>query len=247
MGIRPTLSSKVRTRRRRRAHVVAIRSHARPRPIGFAVGEWVTAWWLWERKHFDRWRMVFLVVMVLAGLLAMFVSPAPLVLWIGSGAICRVLAAWADVALDRRRVAFAQADTPTVAGWRLMPSYVDADPELVELIDLTAFLHAEARIVWRPVRGQPKSKRVTYSIGLRDLARRWASSRGEPQRRGDRLARRLLELGVIREVHVWRATCWRLTQPTADEAIRLIESITQVKAVDWSRRDPDYTPRRARA
>lgn len=220
------------------------RELARPLGVQRTVGGLARVlWWRARRRWTSGWVVY---VLVLAGqiVLAIVASPwydATIIAWLMAGSVGLLVASVAEADLESRRSLWRRATTPSVGNYRLIDDFGGVEPTALLLVDLVAFLHAEARIVRRPIRGHPNGgARSTYAVGLRDLARKWAATRGIPLRRGDALARQLLALGVIGEVAVGQAKAWRLAFSTVDDALRALEGSLCVSLIDWHvGRDPD--------
>ncbi len=163
-----------------------------------------------------------------------------LLLWLCAGALAWCVASIAEADLAVRRAAHQQSGAPSVGGRRLTGRFGDLDPNILLQLDLAMTLHAKARLVHVPRRGHLAARRITYETGLRDLARQWARHRALPIRRGDLVARRLIDAGVIRPVRINQALAWRLAQLTADDAVRTLEQ-SAGPLVDWTiGPDPDW-------
>jgi hypothetical protein len=203
------------------------------------LGEVLRAHWLWARRHWSRWRAAFLAIGLLEAWYARGdpASRVALAAWLLAGSLAWVVASIAEADLAARRAAHGRSNAPAVRGWRLAGTLGDMDPDLLLALDLTIYLHDTAEVVARPRRGHRAGTRLTYAVGLRALARRWA----RPVRRGDAVARQLGRAGIIREVTLTQARAWRLSYPSAPEALRALERATGRPMVAWDMgRDPDW-------
>lgn len=220
------------------------RELARPLGVRRTVGGVVrVVWWRTQRRWTSGW-VAYVLVLAAQVILAITRDAwygATITAWLFAGAVGLLVASVADADLESRRSRWRRATTPAVGGYRLAPGFRSVDPTALLLLDLVAFLHAKARIVRRPIRGHPHGgTRSTYAVGLRDLARQWAASRGLPLRRGDVLARQLLAIGVINEVAVGQAMAWRLAYSTVDDGLRGLEGRLNASLIDWViGRNPD--------
>ncbi len=231
-------------RRRLRAARERARRAAVPLPVLRPLGEILRARWQGARRHWSRWRLAFLAVVLLEAWYARGdpASRVALAAWLLAGSLAWGGASLAEADLAARRAAHGRSSAPAVRGWRLAGTLGAMDPDLLLALDLTLYLHDTAEVVARPRRGHRAGTRITYAVGLRELARRWARSRGLPVRRGDAVARQLVAVGVIREVTLSQARAWRLGYASAPEALRALERATGRPMVAWELgRDPDWT------
>ncbi len=214
-----------------------------PLPVLRPLGEILRARWQWTRRHWTRWRLAYLAVVLLEAWYARGdpASRVALAAWLLAGSLAWVVASLAEADLAARRAAHAQTSTPAVRGWRLAGTLGAMDPDLLLALDLALYLHDTAEVVARPRLGHRTGTRITYAVGLRALARQWARRRGLPVRRGDAVARQLVAGGVIREVPLNQARAWRLSYASAPEALRALERATGRPMIAWDLgRDPDW-------
>lgn len=212
------------------------------RPLVRAVREH----WTRERGRQALWRCAFLAV--LAGLAVASAVDVPyraaITAWVVAGA-----AAWlASVAAerDRRRLIrhHDESGLPAVGGWRLVAVPAELPAGDLLAMDLVAYFYDEVRIERRPIRAHPRAgSRSTYTGGgLRATARRWAQSRGAPARLGDRTLARLKSLGIVHTVRISQVDAFRLSYPTAEDALRALERSTGRPLLDRKLgRDPRAT------
>jgi hypothetical protein len=149
------------------------RRAAVPPPVLRPLGEALRGRWQLARRHWTRWRAVFLVVAALEVRNAWDdpASRAALAAWIVAGAVSWVVTSLAETDLAARRALHERSGAPAVRGWRLAAGLADLDPELLLQADLLIYLHDSAQLVTRPRRGHRGGTRLTY-----ELASAYASS-----------------------------------------------------------------------
>lgn len=206
-----------------------------PRGAGYMAWSVVRRSWLW-------WRLVYLSILLGCVVAARTLDP----LWFGAAGswVIAGSTAWIFGLLTEREasVRIARHDAsalPAVGGWRLCRPIAELPALELLLLDLILTLHDRARLVRRAIRGHRHGAlRVTYRIGLRDLAREWARQRGIPVRRADALMRELAERGLVVRVRINQAAAYRLADRSGAEALRRLEAGGQPLVVWELGRDP---------
>lgn len=230
-------SARVRARAARSDTVRATRQGASAPRLGIGVRDLGDQLWPILMRHATAAWLA--VVMPCLALLAIGTVRG---IWYDGAVLALVLAGvvgWFVAALSAaeravRRFRFEHATTPRVGRYLLLPSFVSAAPELLLLAGLTIYLFEHVRVVRRSTRGRPNAgARTTYEIGIRDLARRYAAEQGWPQTRGVALARRLVELGIVREVRISQAIGWRLAHRSEHDALTTLEAAFGAQIIDW--------------
>lgn len=222
------------------------RTEARPLPVRRGFVSWMRAIHARLRPRWSSWRVAWLGVLtrlLLPDVTAVPEGVASLAAWVVAGCAAWIAASWLEVDHARRRLAHDRSGLRCVAGWRLRPGLVEAEPDLVLAIDLLSWLFDHARIVWRPVRGHRRRYRSTYAVPLRTLARAWARQTGVSGRRADRLLASGLcdRCGVVLRVAVGNADAYRLTDSSLPAALAHLERASGASVIAWQLgRDPEW-------
>lgn len=213
-------------------------------PLEPGVLDGLRQWWVGRPTVSTRTRVVFWVVFVYAaitGVAGSRVHAAAAALWLAAGAL-----AWiAATALDwdvRSRIARHDASAlPALSGgWRLAAPLAVLEPGDLLVMDAVGFLYSTVIRTWKAgVGATAAGGRWTYAEGIRATLRAWARSRGLPIRRGDRMGRELVALGLLRCVRINQAIAWQLVHPTAEDAWRAYERTVGRRVIAWELGGPD--------
>jgi hypothetical protein len=165
-----------------------------------------------------------------------------LAVWLLAGAQALSIGAWIGLDVHRRRSRHDRSGLVAVAGWRIVGSISEIDPDLLLAVSLLSNLFDHAEITGIPVRGHRRRTRTTYTVSLRILAREWGRGSGVSGRRADLLLARLCdEFSVVRRVPVGTATAFRLADESIGSALARLEQATGTKLIAWSMgRDPGW-------
>lgn len=216
-------------------------------PAGVGVLDRLRRWWVGRAAVSRRTAVGFGAVLALAiglGVAGSAMFELAAAAWLVAGSAAWLAATALELDVRRRIGAHDASGLPALrGGWRLAAPLAVVPPGDLLILDALDYLYDAAQVVWSPGNGATRpGGRWRYEVGLRAVLRRYAQSRGLPVRRGDRLGRELLGLGLLRAVPINNAVAWQLVHDTAADAIRAYERTVGRRTIAWELgRDPRAT------
>lgn len=144
------------------------------------------------------------------------------VAWLLAGAAAVAAEALLELDVLRREAAHDASGAVSVAGYRLAMPVMFMLPSDRDALEGLAYVYDRARRRWVPGRGAAGG-RWALEVPVRDLLRAYAAAEGLPVRAGDRMGRRLVDLGLLRQVALCQAVRWEPAYPSLADGLAAYE------------------------